>query len=52
MVDTVEVAWHLPGVAVVLRGTLSQTTVVSSGAWEDFVAAVKRGEFDRLPPAA
>ncbi|MBL7499870.1 DUF397 domain-containing protein [Frankia sp. CNm7] len=51
-VDSVEAAWQLPGVAVVLRGSLSQPTLISSGAWSAFLAAVKRGEYDRLPPAA
>jgi hypothetical protein len=35
--------------SVELRGTLSQPTVMSSGAWAAFVEAVKRGEFDDLP---
>ncbi len=49
VVDAVEAAWCRPGVAVVLRGTLSCPTTVSSGAWADFLAAVKRGEYDQLP---
>ncbi len=51
VVDAVEAAWCHPGVAVVLRGTLSCPTTVSSGAWGDFLAAVKRGEYDHLPLA-
>ncbi|OFB43222.1 MULTISPECIES: cbb3-type cytochrome oxidase assembly protein [unclassified Frankia] len=49
VIDTVEVAWDSRGLSVELRGTLSQPTVMSSGAWAAFVAAVKRGEFDDLP---
>jgi len=49
VVDCVEAAWELPDVAVVLRGSLSGTTVISSGAWQSFLAAVKRGEYDQLP---
>jgi hypothetical protein len=51
VIDAVEAAWCRPGVAVVLRGTLSCPTTISSGAWTDFLAAVKRGEYDQLPPA-
>jgi len=49
VVDAVEAAWCKPGIAVLLRGTLSGPTRVSSGAWADFLAAVKRGEYDDLP---
>ncbi|ADP84917.1 hypothetical protein FraEuI1c_6949 [Pseudofrankia inefficax] len=51
VVDCVEAAWELPDVAVVLRGSLSGATVISSGAWRSFLAAVKRGEYDQLPSA-
>ncbi|MBL7498817.1 DUF397 domain-containing protein [Frankia sp. CNm7] len=51
-VDSVEAAWRVPGVAVVLRGSLSQPTLISSGAWAEFLAAVKRGEYDDLPRVA
>jgi hypothetical protein len=51
VIDTVEVAWDSRGLSVEVRGTLSQPTVMTSGAWTAFVAAVKRGEFDDLPPA-